>query len=165
MTPLTKVKQEIPPGHEIPDAILERMGFLLNRSALKFKEATDNALQSFGLTGKHVGIMVLIREKESLPQQEIGKCMHVDRTTMVSFIDDLEKLGLVERKEHPDDRRAHAIYLTAKGREVLARALKLGMAAERKFLSVLAEKDRKELSRILKHLVLSHHLQEAHQTR
>ncbi len=159
MTPILKLKKSLPEGHEIPEAVLDRMGFLLSQSAQKLREATEEALESYGLTGKHLGIMATIREKGSLPQQEIGKCMHVDRTTMVAIIDDLEKLGFVERKPHPTDRRAHIIYLTAKGRETLPRAMQLGLAAERKFLSFLPANDRKDLSRILKHLVLSLHLE------
>lgn len=161
MTPILKLKKSLPEGHEIPEAVLDRMGFLLNRAAQKFREMTEEALAPHKLTGKHLGIMLTIREKGSLPQQEIGKCMHVDRTTMVAVIDDLEKLGLVERKAHPTDRRAHAIYLTSKGRETLSRAMQMGLAAERKFLSFLPAKDQKELGRILKHLVLSHHHEEA----
>jgi len=161
MTPILKLKQALPTGHEIPESVLDRMGFLLNRSGQKIREAMEAALRPFGLNGKHLGIMLLIKERGSLPQQEIGKCMHVDRTTMVSVIDDLEKLELVERKAHPTDRRAHAIYLTAKGRELLPKALQVGSKAEQKFLSVLPSKDQKELSRILKHLVLFHHHQEA----
>lgn len=161
MTPILKLKKALPEGHEIPDTILERMGYLLNRSAQTLRDAMGETLAPLGLTGKHVGIMVTIREKGSLPQQEIGKCLHVDRTTMVAILDELEKMGLVERKAHPTDRRAHATFLTAKGRELLPRALQLGLAAERKYLSVLPAKDREALSRILKHLVLSHHHQEA----
>ena len=165
MTPITKLKQGMPPGHEIPDVVLDRMGFLLNRSAQKFREVTEEALKPHGLTGKHLGLMVLIRESGALPQQEIGKCLHVDRTTMVAFVDDLERLGLVERRAHPDDRRAHAVSLTAKGRDLLPKALQLGVTAERKFLSALSTADRKALGRILKRLVLHHHFQEAQQAR
>lgn len=162
MTPLAKMKRALPEGHEIPEPILNRMGFLLNRAAQKLRETMERALAPHGLTGKDLGILLFIREKGALPQQEIGKCMHVDRTTMVDIIDDLEKRGLVERKSHPTDRRAHAIYLTARGKEILPQALHLGQAAERKFLSLLPARDRKEVYRILKHLVLSHHLHEAH---
>ena len=147
--------------HGIPKVILERMGFLLNRAALKQRELVEEALKSHGLIGKHLGILLLIQEKGALAQQEIGKCMYVDRTTMVDMIDDLEKLGFVERKSHPSDRRAHALYLTPKGNDILPRLYRLGMEAEKKLLKPLSATEQKELSRILQKLVLAHHVESA----
>lgn len=142
---------------DIPPIILERMGFLLNRAALKQREMVEDALKPYGLIGKHLGILLLIQEKGALPQMEVGKCMYIDRTTMVDMIDDLEKLGYVERKAHPTDRRAHALYLTTKGRELLPKLNQLGLKAEKRLLAPLSSKDQNELSRILRELVLAHH--------
>jgi len=139
--------------------ILDRAGFLLNRAAQKIREDAERVLKPFGLTGRHVGVLTVIHEKGSIPQMEIGKCIYIDRTTMVQLVDDLEKLNLVERRANPSYRRAHALFLTAKGKEILPKALALGMAVEREFLSCLSAKDQRELGRILKHLVLAHYLQ------
>lgn len=136
---------------------MDRMGFLLNRSAQKIREIAEEALRPFGITGKHLGILTVIQERGALPQQEIGKCMHVDRSTMVQLIDDLEKSKLVERKDNPEDRRAHSLVLTAKGRETLPKAMQLALQAEKEFLQGLVPKDQKELVRILKQIVLHHY--------
>jgi DNA-binding MarR family transcriptional regulator len=82
--------------------------------------------------------------------------MRIDRTTMVDVVDDLENKGLVERKENPTDRRAYALVLTAKGREILPKVQKLGLEAERQFLTHLPLKDQKELIRILQKLEQAH---------
>lgn len=155
--PVPKNKSAVPDMTGIPPVILERMGFLLNRVMLKQRELVEGVLKPYGLIGKHLGILLLIQERGSLPQQEIGKCMYIDRTTMVAMVDDLERLGYVERKAHPTDRRAHALYLTAKGREVLPKLYRLGMKAEEELLRPLATRDRKELGRILRRLVEAHH--------
>src|SRR5690242_3664624 len=105
------------PASGIPQMILERAGFLLNKAAQKIRETVEEALKPFGLAGRHLGVLAAIQERGSLTQQEVGKCMRIDRTTMVQVIDDLEKLSLVERKDNPQDRRAYALFLTAKGRE------------------------------------------------
>lgn len=159
MTVKTQKTIKVPAvAQEIPQVILESMGFLLNRSILKQRELVEEALKPYGdLTGKHLGILILIKERGALPQQEIGKCMYIDRTTMVDVTDDLEKMGYVERKPHPTDRRAHALSLTRKGREMFPKLYHLGLNAEKKLLAPLSAKDQKELSRILQQLVLAHH--------
>jgi DNA-binding MarR family transcriptional regulator len=154
---VSKKRTGIPDVTGIPGVILERMGFLLGRVTLKQREIVEGVLKPYGLIGKHLGILLLIQDRGSLPQQEIGKCMYIDRTTMVAMVDDLERLGYVERKAHPTDRRAHALYLTAKGREVLPKLYRLGMKAEEELLKPLAARDRKELGRILRQLVQAHH--------
>lgn len=154
MNPLKKNLVETLPG--LPEMILERVGFLLGRSVLKIQEISGEALKPFGITSKQLGILLVIKEKGEQPQQEIGKCMHVDRTTMVQLIDGLEKLGMVERKENSEDRRAYSMALTAKGRDILPKAMQAALTAEKEFLQGLASKDQKELVRILKQLVLHH---------
>jgi DNA-binding MarR family transcriptional regulator len=152
--PLKKTGSDAPA--RIPDAILDRVGFLLNRSALKMTEIALKALEPLSLTGKHLGVLMTLKEAGALPQQEIGKCLQVDRTTMVQIVDDLERLGLVERKENPEDRRAYSLGPTTKGREALTKGLQSATAAEREFLGSLSAKDQKELVRILKQLVVTH---------
>jgi len=144
-------------NHGIPPLILERTGFLLNKAAQRIREDTEEVLRPYGLTGRHVAVLVVISEKGSLPQLEIGKCISIDRTTMVQVVDDLERLKLVERRVNPSDRRAHGLFLTSKGCEILPRCLELGIEVEGKYLSCLSPKDQRELARILKHLVLTHY--------
>ena len=155
-------KTEKPPVETVEplgllESLLGRMLFLLKKATLKAQEFSEENLGPLGLTGRHLGVMLVISEKGSISQQEIGKCVQMDRTTMVQVIDELEKMHLVERKESPTDRRAHAVYLTAKGKELLPKADQLGRAAEKKFLAHLDAKEQKELARLLKKLVVAHY--------
>jgi DNA-binding MarR family transcriptional regulator len=153
---LKKKKEPSLPVLQLPAFVLERVSFLLNRLGQRIRETTEEALKPYQITGKHVGVMTIIHERGSIQQNEIGLCMHIDRTTMVDVVDDLENKGLVERKNNPVDRRAYALVLTPKGKSILPRVQKLGMAAERRFLSHLNPKDQKELIGILQKLVRAH---------
>ncbi len=134
-----------------------RVLFLLKKASFKAQEFSEEYLGPLGLTGRHLGVMLVIEEKGSISQQEIGKCVQMDRTTMVQVIDELEKMNLVERKESPTDRRAHAVYLTVKGKEILPKADQLGGAAAKKLLAPLETREQKELIRLLKKLVVAHY--------
>ncbi|MGH3600448.1 MAG: MarR family winged helix-turn-helix transcriptional regulator [Pseudonocardiaceae bacterium] len=48
--------------------------------------------------------------------------MGIHRNVMVGLVDELEDRGLIERRRHPADRRAHAIHLTAAAHDLLRRA-------------------------------------------
>jgi len=146
------------PSLETPKMLLDRMAFLLIKAAFKLRELTEEALKPYGLIGKHWGILSVLREKGTLTQHDIGKCIHMDRSTMVTMIDDLEKAGLVERRPNPSDRRAYSVLMTEKGKNLLPECTRLGVAAEKKFLSVLSSKEQKELAVMLKKLVLSHYV-------
>jgi DNA-binding MarR family transcriptional regulator len=73
---------------------------------------------------------------------------------MVATIDDLEARGLVERRPHPSDRRAHALHITDEGREVLGRGRQLSRQAQEDLLAPLSREERKLLHDLLLRLAL-----------
>jgi DNA-binding MarR family transcriptional regulator len=137
---------------------LGRTGFLLNKAAQRIREVYEETLKPTGLTGKHSAVLFILEEKGPVSQHDLGKLAYIDRTTIVGLIDDLEKLALVERKAHPLDRRSHAIYLTAKGKELLPLINRRAFEAERKFLDCLGAQEQEKLIKILRELVLSHYI-------
>lgn len=153
---LKKNAKECLAGCPFSGAVLEQLGFLLGKAVQKLHEFQGETLGPLGLTGKHLGILLVLKEKGSISQHEIGQCVHIDRTTMVAMIDDLEKLGLVERQGHPTDRRSHMVYLTAKGKVVLPKAHGLARTSQKKLLSSLTAKEQKALIDLLRKLVLTH---------
>jgi DNA-binding MarR family transcriptional regulator len=86
-------------------------------------------------------------------QQRLGQRQGIDRTTMVSVVDELEGSGYVERRRDPRARRAYSLHATAKGRRVLQRAKEATERAEEEFLAPLPEADRRRLKRLLRTLL------------
>jgi DNA-binding MarR family transcriptional regulator len=72
---------------------------------------------------------------------------------MVSLIDHLEELGLVERRRDPEDRRAYIIRLTEKGATTLERAMVLHREAEARCLQPLSRAEQKLLRDLVTRLV------------
>jgi len=68
----------------------------------------------------------------------------------VAIMDELESLGLVERRENPDDRRVHSLYLTGKGRDSLREIGRIGREHNDSLLAALKREDREELARYLR---------------
>ena len=64
-----------------------------------------DALGSVGLTPALFGLRNVIGAREGAIQQELGATMGIDRSTMVSLIDQLESAGLAKRRPSPTDRK------------------------------------------------------------
>ncbi|MCM2359377.1 MAG: MarR family transcriptional regulator [Geobacteraceae bacterium] len=98
--------------------IEKSVGFLLakayQRACAIFKEEFD----SHDLTPQQFGLLAFLWTEDGLSQAELSTRSQIDRTTMGGIIDRLEKEGLVERRNHPADRRAYQVYLTAKGKSL-----------------------------------------------
>jgi DNA-binding MarR family transcriptional regulator len=51
------------------------------------------------------------------PQQDLVARSMIDPSSMVAVVDELEKMGLAERRQHPADRRKHALLRKLAGAE------------------------------------------------
>jgi DNA-binding MarR family transcriptional regulator len=71
---------------------------------------------------------------------------------MVAVIDELEEMGLAERRPHPDDRRKHAVHLTAKGKRTLERARGTAIAMAEELFAPLDAEEVETLRRLLRKL-------------
>ncbi len=65
------------------------------------------------------GVLVIIEANPDLKQSELAHATHLDRSTVVTVIDNLERRGLVERRASVHDRRSNAIRLTEAGTALL----------------------------------------------
>ena len=134
--------------------LIQRVGFLLNRSAQEIRDMFAASLQPLGIDPRHFGVLAFIAEGGALSQQEIARQVCCDRTTMVSVVDDLERKGLARRSVDPADRRKYAVVLTEKGRRILERGGKIAAQMEERYLSSLSASERKVLRGLLQRLVL-----------
>src|SRR4051812_35573587 len=68
-------------------------------------------------------VLVLRRlAEQTLTLRGLAARIAADPPYVTLMVDDLEKRGLVERKPHPEDRRAKIVELTAAGRAAVTRA-------------------------------------------
>jgi MarR family transcriptional regulator, lower aerobic nicotinate degradation pathway regulator len=96
--------------------IEKSIGFLLakayQRACALFKEEFDR----YDLTPQQFGLLAFLWIEDGLSQTELTARSQIDRTTMGGLIDRLEKEGMVERRPHPEDRRAYQVFLTDRGK-------------------------------------------------
>jgi DNA-binding MarR family transcriptional regulator len=73
-------------------------------------------LSTHGLTvAQFLGLAVLHRFGPEMTISEIGEMIQAPPSSMTSIVDRLERLGFIERRPHPTDRRATLARLTEPG--------------------------------------------------
>jgi DNA-binding MarR family transcriptional regulator len=68
---------------------------------------------------------------------------------VVAYVDELEDRGYVERRRNPDDRRLHALYVTASGKKLLSKIGELGRQHDRLLTAGLNTQQRDTLRELL----------------
>lgn len=76
-------------------------------------------LQTAGAQG--TGVLMRLQEQDGLTQVALARLQRVEAPTLCRMVDRLERDGLVERRPHPDDRRATCVFLTPAGRRAAKR--------------------------------------------
>jgi DNA-binding MarR family transcriptional regulator len=130
--------------------VTEFAGQLLFRLWRASHVRAADALGSVGLTPALFALLNVIAARDGAIQQELVSAMGIDRSTMVSLIDQLESAGLAKRRPSATDRRAREIAITPKGRRVLQRARRLIAEMEDEVLAGLTADQRRELLALLR---------------
>jgi DNA-binding MarR family transcriptional regulator len=101
--------------------------WLLHRAAQHLHNATGEQAEKHGLTLREYIVLSALDKTPGLTQGELGKALSLDKTTLMSRLDRLERRGLVVRRDAPGDRRLRIPEITESG-EVL-RATVAGASA------------------------------------
>jgi MarR family transcriptional regulator for hemolysin len=141
------------PSADLP--VTEFAGQLFFRLWRATHTRTAEVLGSVDLTPALFALLNVIGAREGAIQQELGAALTIDRSTMVSLIDQLESAGLARRRPSATDRRAREIAITAKGRRLLQRARGLISQVEDEVLAGLTAEERHELLTLLRRALVS----------
>jgi DNA-binding MarR family transcriptional regulator len=138
--------------HPPPEPLASAVGFLLSWNGQHMAYKFAAALEPLGLRPPHFGVLTLIDAEPCSTQQELVDRSMIDASSMVAVIDELESLGLAERRIDPSDRRKRAVHLTAKGRRTLQRARTVSGRTAEEMFAPLDERERDALRTLLRKL-------------
>ena len=98
-----------------PERTVRDVTGLLNMAGHALSNRLAVALAEIDLTPRMQCVLVHALEEERT-QIQLAALADLDKTTMVSTVDELERRGLAERRPSTTDRRARIIAVTEKGR-------------------------------------------------
>ncbi|MFN8059865.1 MAG: MarR family winged helix-turn-helix transcriptional regulator [Vicinamibacterales bacterium] len=126
---------------------------LLRRAHFRAESLFVETLGGFGLTPRQKALLVMAYQHPGETQNQLAERIALDRNSFAEMLPRMIRRGLVRRVRAASDRRAYAIYLTDKGRRLLAEILPLDAEVERRVLEPLPEEYRPLFVKCLKRLV------------
>jgi DNA-binding MarR family transcriptional regulator len=126
-----------------------RAGFLLVQLGTHAHRRFAARLAPLDLHPRHFGMLSQLAVNEGQSQQALSVALGIHRSAVVALVDDLEGRGLAERRRDPADRRAYTLYLTPRGRELLAELQGAADAEDAELLGTLDAAERSQLIALL----------------
>jgi len=127
-----------------------RVGYQMKRAQHALRAEMDKALREVGMTTAQYAALSALEVAPGLSGAELARRSFVTPQTMNAILVNLEAVGLVVRRPHPEHGRVLQAYLTGMGEEVVARAHGLVEAVERRMLDKLSQDDRRRLLEALR---------------
>lgn len=109
-------------------------------------------LADYPVTSVQGMVLTFLYEDDRITARELGERTTLDSATLTGILDRLEKGGFIERRPHPDDRRALQVCLTDEGHDLGGELLEMGVAANQEFLSPLTPEEQLVLRMLLRRL-------------
>jgi DNA-binding MarR family transcriptional regulator len=123
--------------------------FLLSQLGAHVAGQFAERLAPLDLSPPHVGILRIVDRFDGLTQQALCEKLGMFPSRLVLVLDELEKKGLVQRRDHPGDRRSYALYLTKNGSEALRRIGRIVRDHQDALCAALDDKERAQLAALL----------------
>ena len=113
--------------------------WLLHRAAQRMHGVTGEQAEKHGIQLRDYIVLSALDKTPNLTQAELGKALGLDKTTLMSQLDRLERMGFVVRRADPRDRRARIPQITEAGNDLRAKVARASDSAESAVLSSFSQ--------------------------
>jgi len=125
------------------------IGFLIAQVGAHANLKYAAHLQPLGLSPALAATLRVLESRDGINQQALAAKVQSHPSRLVAIVDELTSRGLVLRKVSAVDRRAHAVHLTAKGRDCLLRLSTVGQEFQQALCAPLRADERRILGELL----------------
>ena len=127
----------------------DHIGYVVRRAQLAIFKDFIQTMAPVDIRPAQYSVLIVIGDNPGLTQAEVGRALAIKRANLVGMINELEQRKLARRAASPSDRRSHALYLTAHGRQMLARYHKLALEHEKRVTRTLDPNEKRMLLELL----------------
>ena len=110
--------------------LMDSATYLSNLLAKGFSRSLLTKAAELGFSPGQFPVLVELWNADGLTQRELLDRLDIEQATLANTLARMERDGLIDRRPHPDDKRASRNFLTEKGRAIEAEALAAAEAAD-----------------------------------
>ena len=136
------------PTHRLADRVLWALG----RSSQQAQRLVRQHMTEAGVRTQHYHVLASLADDGEGAQATLADRIGLDRSDLVTLLDELEDLKYVERRVDPADRRRKIVAITPAGEQQLIAMDQLIVAAVAVLLEPLSARERKTLLGLLHRL-------------
>ena len=126
------------------------IGYNARRTALTIISHFLPRMAQFGLRPVEFSVLTLIGHNPGITARQLCATLDLQPPNLVGMIKSLEKRSLLEKRDHPSDRRAQGLHLTEEGAAILEQAQATALALEVEATPRLTPLERVTLIRLLR---------------
>jgi MarR family transcriptional regulator, transcriptional regulator for hemolysin len=128
------------------------IGFVVAQTAKTTTRNFEDRLVGAG--GRLAGWLVLLAMQNSgwILQSDLAEQVGIQNATLTHHLNALEKLGFIQRKRLPTDRRAHRVEITKAGQVHFAQLKKSARTFDEKLCAAFTEKEMAQFRAFLQRL-------------
>ncbi|MGO8884390.1 MAG: MarR family winged helix-turn-helix transcriptional regulator [Streptosporangiaceae bacterium] len=125
---------------------------LIARLGGEIRAELERRLEPLGIGPREFRLLEALAPTHGVSQRALGMAVGIHPNRMVSLVDQLEERGLIQRRQHPSDRRAHALAMTTDGLRLLGQALGIAASVDASLCAELDATQRRQLVALLSRL-------------
>ena len=125
------------------------IGLHVTRTAKTLSRAFDDALVAAGGSTPTWLVLLALKTNQATTQRALAEHLGIRQPTLVHHLNGLERSGLIERRAHPDDRRAQRLVLTAAGEDLFVQLRDAAVRFDRRLRRGVDADQLEEVRRVL----------------
>jgi len=128
---------------------LPTLGFLLHDVARLLRKRFEQRAKDLGLTRSQWQTLAYLANNEGIHQAGLAEMLEIEPITLVRILDKLSERGLVERRQHPSDRRSWLLYMREEARPLIDTMRSIGDQTRKEALDGTSQEDNERLYELL----------------
>ncbi|MGG6897091.1 MULTISPECIES: MarR family winged helix-turn-helix transcriptional regulator [Rhizobium] len=125
------------------------LGFVLHDVARLLRKRFEQRAKDLGLTRSQWQTLAYLANNEGIHQAGLAEMLEIEPITLVRILDKLSERGLVERRQHPSDRRSWLLYMREEARPLIDAMRDIGDQTRKEALDGVSPEDRDRLYELL----------------